>query len=384
MAVFDKGTFGYDFRYLSDKDHSLVILTGEDEDVRVIVSPSYQAKVFTSTAEGLDGNSLGYVNYKAFEVVELNPHMNGYGGENRLWIGPEGGSFSIFFQPGAEQVYANWYTPKPFDTEAWEVVALDRAFVTMSKEMQVTNYLGNTLRLQVDREVRMLSGGDIRSLLSIDPPPKVKQVAYTTINTLINKDNFPWTRETGTVCLWLMDMLPVGSEALTIVPFHTGEDAELGKIVTSDYFGELSRDRFQIHDHLLFLKTDGNLRSKIGLNALRTKAIAGSYDPAAKRLTVCTFDVHTGFPYLNQEWNVSKDPLTGDLFNAYNDGPLEDGSLMGPFLELESASPAALLEPGASLLHRHSVFHFVGEDADLSTITETLFGISVADLKTVF
>jgi hypothetical protein len=88
--------------------------------------------------------------------------------------------------------------------------------------------------------------------------------------------------------------------------------------------------------------------------------------------------------YLSQEWNPAKDPLTGDAMNAYNDGPLADGSIMGPFLEVESVSPAAFLKPGESLSHVHNVFHFIGEEADLSPVTEKLFGVSISEITKAF
>ena len=120
------------------------------------------------------------------------------------------------------------------------------------------------------------------------------------------------------------------------------------------------------------------------MNALRSKAIAGNYDPDSRRLTITTYDVNGKGIYLNQEWNPDKNPLKGDAMNAYNDGPLEDGSIMGPFLEVESASPAAFLKPGESLTHHHNVFHFVGEEKELTLLTEKLFGISIQDIKQIF
>ena len=32
----------------------------------------------------------------------VNPHMNAYGGEDRIWLGPEGGMFSLFFCAGIQ------------------------------------------------------------------------------------------------------------------------------------------------------------------------------------------------------------------------------------------------------------------------------------------
>ena len=383
MKSYEKGTFGYDLEYLSVKD-SLVILSSDDKLSQVIVSPKYQAKVFTSTAAGEAGKSLGYLNYNALDSKETNEHMNGYGGENRLWLGPEGGRYSIFFKPGSEQVYENWHTPKPIDTEPWEVVTSNRQAVVLKKDMEVANYLGNKMHLNVDRKISMLSPADIQATLGINPGNKIQSVAYATQNKITNLNDYAWTKETGTICIWMLDMFNTAPHSLTIVPFKTGDEKELGKIATTDYFGEIPAERLKIKDGVLFLKTDGKCRNKLGMNAMRTKAIAGNYDPDSKRLTITTFDTDKNGIYLNQEWNPDKNPLIGDALNAYNDGPLEDGSIMGPFLEVESASPAAFLNPGETLQHNHNVFHFVGEETDLTPITEALFGVSIEEIKRVF
>ncbi len=91
---YQQGTFGYDLNFLSKYDRVVVLVSGE---AQVIVSPKYQAKVFTSTATGNEGNSFGWINYKAF-TAQKDAHMNAYGGENRFWLGPEGGKYSLFFK----------------------------------------------------------------------------------------------------------------------------------------------------------------------------------------------------------------------------------------------------------------------------------------------
>ena len=150
------------------------------------------------------------------------------------------------------------------------------------------------------------------------------------------------------------------------------------------YFGEIPSDRLKDIDGVIYLKTDGKYRNKLGLNGKRTTGVAGNYDPIAQRLTIVTFDVNPQETYLNQEWNPERDPLKGDALNAYNDGPLEDGSIMGPFLELESCSPAAFLKPQESLSHMHNVFHFVGNESGLSSISKELLGVSLEQVKNVF
>lgn len=383
METYEKGTFGYDLHYLQAKD-SLVVLSDAAGEAQVIVSPGYQGKVFTSTASGLRGPSLGYLNYKALDATELNPHMNGYGGENRFWLGPEGGRYSVYFAPGDAQVYDNWHTPKPTDSEPWQVVGSGPRSVSLAKAMDVQNYKGTRFHLKVDRSIHLLSREQIADFLAVPLPDALVCVGYATENTVTNRNDFAWTPETGTICIWMLDMFNTAPRSLTIVPYQKGDAATLGRVATTDYFGEIPADRLRIEEETLYLRTDGRYRSKLGLNSRRTRAIAGNYDPDQQRLTIATFDVDRQATYLNQEWNPAKDPLQGDALNAYNDGPLDDGSLMGPFLEIESASPAAFLRPGETLTHHHQVFHFIGTEAQLTPISSALLGSSIEKLKNIF
>ncbi|HEY5326688.1 MAG TPA: DUF6786 family protein [Mucilaginibacter sp.] len=74
----------------------------------------------------------------------------------------------------------------------------------------------------------------------------------------------------------------------------------------------------------------------------------------------------------------------GDAVNAYNDGPLVNGTQMGPFYEIESVSPAAFLKPNEALSHKHSVFHFIGDKAELNQIALKTLGISLQGIQAAF
>lgn len=374
-----KGTFAYDREFLSRHD-SLIMLQSEDGRAKILVSPKYQAKVFTSTAAGDSGRSLGWVNYKAFDGP-ANAHMNAYGGENRIWLGPEGGKFSLFFSPGSKMEFSNWRTPGPIDTEPWKVTSGDRASVNLEKDMQLTNYAGTTLKLQIQRNIELLNGEQLAGSLGLRLTDQVSAVGYETINTVINKGLFAWTEVTGAPCLWMLDMFNPSPETVIVVPFkgNTGEPFE--KIATSDYFGQIPPERLVHKDSVLFLKADGTSRGKLGVRSAMARPVAGSYDPKNKILTIIIFEVDAGAKYLNQEWNTVKPPFLGDAVNAYNDGPLADGTQMGPFYELESVSPAAFLKPGESLTHKHSVFHFSGDESALDPIARKLLGSSLAEIK---
>ena len=114
-------TFGEDVRFLSE--HVRTVVLGNDaQGPRVAVVPAYQGRVMTSTATGDQGTSFGWINYEHIASGENSPHINVYGGEERFWLGPEGGQFSIFFPPGAEFNLEHWQTPALIDTEPFDLL----------------------------------------------------------------------------------------------------------------------------------------------------------------------------------------------------------------------------------------------------------------------
>src|SRR5258708_24360060 len=155
---FKTGSFGYDLDFLKKKD-SVVLLKSSDGLSEVIVSPKYQGKVFTSTANGDEGKSFGWINYKAFSKA-IDPHMNAYGGEDRLWVGPEGGKFALFFKQGTKMEFANWFTPAAIDHENWTVIGKDDKQVSLTKGMSLTNYHGTQLDMEVNRQISIMEQKD--------------------------------------------------------------------------------------------------------------------------------------------------------------------------------------------------------------------------------
>lgn len=379
-SLFQKGEFGFDLSFLKKKDSTLILL--HSGDAQVVVSPKYQAKVFTSTSSGEHGPSFGWINYKAFGD-SLNAHMNAYGGENRIWLGPEGGKFSLFFKPGASMVFENWKTPAAFDTEGWDLRSHNDSIVVLSKETILKNYTGFELDILIVRSIRILDEAEISNRMGVTAPDSIQVVGYETTNELTNRGNKEWTNSTGMPCIWILDMLRPSSSTVIVVPFRKSEPG-FQEAVTSNYFGDISPDRLRHNDSLLFFKADGNSRGKLGIAPAYAVPKACSYDPQLQVLTVVFFDLDTSGSYLNQQWNTKVPAFSGDAVNAYNDGPLADGSRMGPFYELESVSPAAFLKPGASLVHKHSVFHFSGSKKQMDRISKKLLGIPLKNISSAF
>jgi hypothetical protein len=378
---FKPGSFGSDRRFLQQQDSGLIILNRGD--ARVIVSPKYQGKVFSSSAAGDTGISFGWIHYKAFDGP-LDAHMNAYGGENRLWLGPEGGKFSLFFPPGAKMEFANWKTPSAFDTEPWRVVNHSDSFVVLRKDMQLVNYAGTQLSLSIKRMIALLNREGVNFELGLGAgDSSVTMVGYLTMNVLKNTGTQAWTDSSGMPCIWVLDMFNPSTTTTIVIPYASGA-GDTGKPATTDYFGEIPSDRIKFVDGVVYFKADGNSRGKLGIHPSREKNVAGSYDAVKHVLTIILFDIDPSAKFLNQEWNTLKPPFSGDAVNAYNDGPLGDGSQMGPFYELESVSPAAFLDPGQLLTHRQWVFHLTGSEAGLDVVARKVLGVSIEQIKGAF
>jgi hypothetical protein len=193
-----------------------------------------------------------------------------------------------------------------------------------------------------------------------------------------------WTAATGMPCIWLLDMFKPSAETVIVVPFQPGHEKKFSEIATTNYFGEIPPDRIIYNDSVLFFKADGKSRGKLGIVANKARNLAGSYDAENKVLTIILYDVDAQARYLNQEWNIKGPSFAGDAVNAYNDGPLADGTQMGPFYEIESVSPSAFLKPKISLTHRHAVFHFTGSKGALDQVAIKLLGTSLTQVQNAF
>ena len=380
-----KGKYGYDVAFFSENNIKTIELKDGESKASVLLVPGYQGRVMTSTVGGNEGISFGWINYRLIESQQVSSQFNPYGGEERLWLGPEGGPFSIYFKKGTEQVFTNWTVPKEIDTEPFEVIAQSPDRVSFRKDFALTNASGTKLEIGIERTVKLLSVKDAELALEMAIDTSLSLVAYESENTLINKGQSDWTEQSGALSVWMLAMFNPSAQGVVFIPFKKGSESESGKVVNDDYFGKVPSDRLIIKDGILFFRTDGKFRSKIGISPQRALPYCGSYDPGKHVLTLLWYsspDKPSG--YVNSKWGDQTSPFSGDVVNSYNDGPVEDGSIMGPFYEIESSSPAALLTAGSRITHIQRIFHITGNEDMLSLITEKLFHHSLSEIKEAF
>jgi hypothetical protein len=337
----------------------------------------------TSSAAGDSGLSFGWINRELITSGKVLPHMNAYGGEDRFWMGPEGGQFSIFFEKGAPFDFAHWFTPAVFDTLPFKVVDRTADQATFGAKFTLTNYSGRVFEVEVARRIQLIDPADVWRRLGVSPPENVQLVAFETNNQITNAGKDRWTKETGLLSVWILGMFSPTPATTIVVPIKTGSEAELGVRVTADYFGSIPSDRLQVRDNAIFLAADGRFRSKIGINPKRSKGLLGSFDAEHGVLTLVQFSQPEGVTdYVNSLWKLQENPYAGDAANSYNDGPPSPGAKpLGPFYELESSSPAAALAPGQSLTHTHRTFHLTGSQAALDAVARATLGVSLAEIQ---
>ncbi|HEV2972613.1 MAG TPA: DUF6786 family protein [Pirellulales bacterium] len=362
-----------------------------DGAARVAICPEYQGRVMTSTCDGEDGRSLGWINRAFIEAGQKNAQFNNYGGEDRIWLSPEGGQFSLWFAPGAKQELANWYTPPAMNDGAFQVASSPTDPVCrMERSMRLANAAKTEFDLAANRNVRLLGINDFGASFGPDAQSalaegKLHAVGFESDNSVTNRGP-AMKRDGGLVSIWILGMMVSGPETVIVVPYRSGDESKLGPVVKADYFGLVPPERLKVTPAAILFRGDSHYRAKIGVSQRRVKPIAGSIDFQAGVLTLVNFDMPANpadHLYMNNAWEVpQKHPFVGDALNSYNDGPPGAGRApLGAFYEVESLSPAAELAPGQSLKHHHRTFHVQGDLAALARLAKITLGVDLASVR---
>lgn len=361
--------YQYDKEFLARYLNIIELHNGQQ---KLLLAPGLQGRVLTSTANGEQGYSFGWLNYNLIASGKQLPHCNNWGGEDRFWLGPEGGQFSLFFKKGTTFAFEEWQTPALIDTEVWPLTECTQTTASFRKETKLENCSGTLLSCLLERKV----------ILEENPTPQpdhVKCISFRTENRLTNTGNFAWTTETGMPSIWILGQFIPSENNTILLPYCPSDKA----IINDRYFGKIGKERLKDSGQALFFKADGKKRGKIGIPPEMVMPVAGAFDAVNHILTIVRFSLpENPASYVNSMWEYQQEPFKGDVMNAYNDGPLEDGSIMGPFYELESSSPAAALKPGETLTHVHTTTHYTGTPESLNSLTREILGINLNEIST--
>ncbi len=372
-------SFGSDSAFLAKYTKPVFLSRGQ---AALIISPEYQGRVMTSTDGGSSGPSFGWVNYDLISSGKTVEKINPVGGEDRIWLGPEGGQYSLFFPAGSDFVYKNWQTPAVLDTQPFNLVSSSDTSAIFTRLFELHNYAGTIFDIRIDRRINLLSSDSVLASYGITPGEGIRAVGYESVNRMTNTGNKPWNKEGGLVSIWILGMYVPSPSVIIFAPYKNGPEDQDKPALTTSYFGDIPPANLKVTDRFVFFKGDGKYRSKIGIPPEREGSYIAAYDADNKILTVVRHSkAPEGSVYVNSLWEKQKFPFRGDAVNAYNDGPLADGGQLGPFYELETSSPGAQLGPGEELVHIQRTEHFTGDEKALDRIAVSKLGISLSEVK---
>ncbi len=378
-AVLVEGTYTYDADFLRKNTKGVIELTDATGMAKVLLSADYQGRVMTSTALGDEGSSYGWMNYSLISSGEKKKQFNPIGGEERFWLGPEGGQYSLYFHQGDSFSIQNWQVPPMIDTEAFDVVESNSTSATFFRKASITNYSGTVFDLLIERKISLLSKNELESALNTQLPEGINYAGYQSENKVQNVGSNDWKKESGLLSIWLLGMFTPSEETTVIIPFKPAPNAK--ELITTTYFGEIPAERLLIQDSVLFFTCDGKYRSKIGISPMIAKPLSASYDFKKNVLTITRYEIAPQASYVNSKWEMQEEPYLGDAVNSYNDGPLVDGSQLGPFYELESSSPALELRAGESASYKQITCHFESDFEKLNVLSKNILGVDLNTIK---
>lgn len=376
------GTFPDDLAFLGRHVETIVLTA--PTGARIAVVPAYQGRVMTSTTGRGRDDSFGWLNRDLIASGRVAEHIHAYGGEDRFWLGPEGGQFALFFAPDSKFEFADWQTPAAIDSEPFDVLEQSPGRAVFGRQFSLTNRAGTRFEVAVRREVQLRDPAEVMARLGVALAPSVRAVSFESVNTLSNAGTAAWNKDTGLLSIWILGMFPASPGCCVLIPFVGGPERYHGPIVNDAYFGKVPAERLQIdvERNVLTFRADGAMRGKIGIGPKRAKPVLGSWDAAKGVLTLVEFTLPVDArDYVNSTWQLQDQPFAGDVVNSYNDGPATpDGKSLGSFYELESSSPALALAPRAKATHVHRTTHLVGPPEELAAIAKQVLGADLAAL----
>ena len=183
----------------------------------------------------------------------------------------------------------------------------------------------------------------------------MKIVAYKSENKITNTGDKAWTKEGGLVSVWMLGCFNPTPTTTVFIPYK--QDAE-GTIVNDEYFVRYRRiGLIKEKWYYLFPRLTGSL-FKLGLPVYWYGYLREVMIHRKAYSQSCGVVFRNSFSLRKWPMGTSGRSVCRRCNQLYNDGPVEDGSIMT--YEIETSSPGATA-PGASLVHTQKVIHVQGK-----------------------
>lgn len=354
-AARSEPTFAAEVRWLSD--HVDLAVLGSGETGPVAVSPTLTGRVLT-TAFSPDEPGFGLVSREAVLLPPGSDRFRNFGGEERLWIAPEGRPWALFFDAGREQTLATWRVPDAIDGGPRRVVQRDARSIAFRERIAFASAAADRHEIEIERRVEALDRPATARALGLEGLPSSTRIAaFRSVTTLRDVAEAP-RRGASRIAPWVLGQFKPSRATTVLLPYRGAPTA-----IKRDYFGEVPSDRLECvasadgDGGVARFRADGLRRSKIGVSAAGATGWLGAFDAERGVLTL----VHHSLPAEDDDvpdcdWRPRNPRASrGDVATSYNDGGEPR------FFELESIGRALPATPGSATTHESTTIHLAGE-----------------------
>ncbi|NMH86773.1 DUF6786 family protein [Flavivirga algicola] len=342
------------------------------DNAAIAFSGAYQGRVFTSTANGLNGKPYGHVNWKLLDEGTYEHTMARLGGESRMWFGPEFGKYSIFFDKDAKQDIKNIKISPDLDIKKFSLIEKDKLSATYGADLEIRNTFGYIFNINAKRKISLLTQPQIENDLNIILNENISFVGFSAETTIKNLGE-QWRKENGLLSIWELGCMLTNPDNRVIIPLKKETDSVTG------YFTPVTSDRLVTKDSVVFYKADADGLNKIGVRPDLSKNIMGSYSAKNNLLNIVKFTFENDSLYVNS-LPGNDTPYNGDVTNIFNGEVDEALDKNWPFYEFESSSSTKELNTNETMHHKHTTYHFEGSFEDLNAISLKVLGVDLSDI----
>ena len=153
-------TYEDDLSFIKQYD-TPIILSADQGTKQIIISAKHQARVMTSSANGMSGLSNGWFDYQAIKNNKSS------GGEDRFWLAPIGTKHSLYYPQGEHFVGEQWFVPKAFSSQVYPLVSVTPNTALFKTELRVNNMSGTAFYVNLKRKITLFDVSDVVVKLNI-------------------------------------------------------------------------------------------------------------------------------------------------------------------------------------------------------------------------
>jgi hypothetical protein len=299
---------------------------------RIAVCPEWNGKILTSTCDGLDGGSFGYVNVHAIDTECFDD----FGGEDQWTISPLIHSFTV------------------------EDISEHKA--VLQRTLPMTDADGMSVELNLSRSISLLSRKRIRTSFGDAVADALEQEDVSVVG--FRTENTVRTQEQAHIASRQRGTFNASPHTFIIVSIPPHDFMPEPLPMDIDYLGGSPHGRIRHLSEALLIRADGHGRCRTTIPLVAAPDIFGAVELRFGTLTLWTFDV----PGDSEE----------DVIRIYNSGRSSaSGLAWAVYYEMNCFSAAQLLQPENPLTYCQCTLHISAANDVLDRLVQQIFNMSL-------